>query len=371
MKNNYGIYVHIPFCKARCGYCAFSSCCDYSLRQPYFDKLFEEIDARADKSVAVSTVFLGGGTPSTVGTEYLDGLFARLAGRFDFSAVEEITVECNPESVTDDLLDCLKRNGVNRLSFGLQSTNDDTLKRIGRIHRYADFLSALNLAKRHGFDNVNADLILGLPEDITNFKRSVETVVDLPVTHVSVYALELHEGSPIYNLCKSRYDFDDDTLADMYDYAVETLSSRGFARYEISNFSRAGYNCKHNLNYWSEGRYFAFGAAASGFVGDARYTNPFDVNDYIATPTEQLLAIGERLSLDEQANEYVMLRLRLSNGVDLYEFKSRYNVEFWDCFPCARRLVDNGLLAVCNNSVSVPEDKVYVVNSILTELLDF
>ena len=368
---NHGIYVHIPFCRARCSYCAFSSCCDYDLQQPYFDKLFEEISARSDKSVKISTIYLGGGTPSSVETKYLDELFDRLNQSFDLTAAVETTVECNPESVTDELLACLKRNDVNRLSFGLQSTNDGTLKRIGRIHRYADFLNALKLSIKCGFDNLNADLILGLPEDVADFHRSVDAVSALPLTHVSVYALELHEHSPIYKLCKTQYDYDDDTLADMYDYAVETLAQNGFARYEISNFAVAGRCCRHNLNYWDEGRYFAFGAAASGFVGNVRYTNPYDVKDYVSTPIKKLLSAGDKLTQDDQANEYAMLRLRLSDGVDLDEFKLRYGADFFTFFPNAARLLKQGFLVCSCGRAYVPADKFYVVNSILSELLNF
>lgn len=371
MDNNYGIYIHIPFCKARCGYCAFSSCCDYSLQQPYFDKLFAEMELRSDKSAKISTVYLGGGTPSSVETKYLDMLFDKLAKYFDLSEVCETTAECNPESVTDNLLACLKSNSVNRLSFGLQSANDDTLRRIGRIHRFVDFTKALSLADRFGFNNVNADLILGLPEEIDTFKRSVLTVADMPVKHISVYALELHENSPIYKLCKSSYDYDDDTLADMYDYACNQLAKKGFARYEISNFSKYGYECKHNINYWSEGRYFAFGAAASGFIGDVRYTNPYDIRDYISIPTENLLAAGEKITCNEQANEYVMLRLRLSSGVDVAEFERRYGTDFLSFFPNAEKLIKQKFLVSDGGRVYVPADKIYVTNSILTELLNF
>ena len=371
MNNNYGIYVHIPFCKARCGYCAFSSCCDYSLQQAYFDKLFAEIEARSDKTVKVSTIYLGGGTPSSVDVKYLDMLFDKLNACFDLSAVVETSVECNPESVTGELLDCLKRNNVSRLSFGLQSTCDDTLKRIGRIHRYADFEHALKLARQHGFTNLNADLILGLPESIDTFRHSVDTVATLPLAHISVYALELHEHSPIYKLCKTSYNYDDDTLADMYDYAASTLAQHGFARYEISNFAQVGRECKHNLNYWDEGRYFAFGAAASGFVGNVRYTNPFDIKDYIKAPIEKLLKCGDKLTINEQANEYVMLRMRLTCGVDLAEFKRRYGADFANFFPNAELLSKQGLIVITDSRAYVPADKIYVVNSILTELLTF
>lgn len=371
MNNNYGIYVHIPFCKARCSYCAFSSCCDYSLQEEYFAKLYSEIAARSDKSVSVSTIYLGGGTPSSVETKYLDGVFSALRQYFDLSAVSEASVECNPESVTEVLLACLKRNGVNRLSFGLQSVNDNTLVRVGRIHRYSDFVKALTLARQFGFTNINADLILGLPESETDFYNSVETAVALPLTHVSVYALELHEGSPICALCKGIYGYSDDQLADMYDRAAAILSKNGFQRYEISNFAKAGYQCKHNLIYWNENRYFAFGASASGFVGNVRYTNPYGIKEYIAAPVTELLSSGDCISLSEQANEYAMLALRLSGGVALSEFKRRYGSDFFSFFANAERLTEQGLLIVDGDSVRVSADKIYVVNSILCELLNF
>ena len=366
---DYGIYVHIPFCKARCGYCAFSSCCDYGLQEQYFNKLFEEIERFSDRSAEIKTVYLGGGTPSSVDTEYLDKLFSRLRCSFNLSKAEEITVECNPESVNDKLLACLKRNGVNRLSFGLQSVNDDTLRRIGRIHRFADFVKAVELARKYGFDNVNADLILGLPEGFEDFRHSVEVVSRLPLSHVSVYALELHEDSAIYGICKSQYNFSEDELADMYDCACKELERAGFLRYEISNFAQAGRECRHNLNYWREGRYFAFGAAASGFVGNVRYTNPFDIKDYLTTPVNSMHISGEEISRDEQANEYVMLGLRLSSGVPLAEFEQKYGKDFFKFFPNAQSLCERGFLAVEQGFVKVPADKFYVVNSILCELL--
>lgn len=371
MKDNYGIYVHIPFCKARCGYCAFSSCCNYALQETYFAKICGEITARSDKSVAISTVYLGGGTPSSVEIKYIDVVFDALRQNFDLTAVSEISVECNPESVTEELLVCLKRNGVNRLSFGLQSVNDDTLKRVGRIHRYSDFLFALDLAESLGFDNINADLILGLPERAQDFYGSVKAVAALPLTHVSVYALELHDNTPFSDYCKKYYGYTDDELADMYDSAVSILAANGFSRYEISNFAKKGYECKHNLTYWNENRYYAFGASASGFVGDVRYTNPYGIDDYIRAPVADLVVGGETISRSEQANEYAMLRLRLSNGADTDEFRLRYGIDFFDFFPNALTLVKRGMLERRGKFVIVPDDKIYVVNSILCELLKF
>ena len=369
IKQKYSIYVHIPFCKARCGYCAFSSCTDFGLTERYFEKLFAEIEYYGDKSVEISTVYVGGGTPSSVDKNMLNDLFDRLRANFDLSKVVEVTVECNPESTTEELLRCLKANGVNRLSFGLQSVNDATLKRIGRLHDYKQFEKALNLARQLGFDNINADLIVGLPESREDFYHSVEVVGGLNLQHVSVYALELHKGTALYNLCKAEYPFDDDELADMYDRACERLCKCGLKRYEISNFAQVGRESKHNLNYWKEGRYFAFGASASGFVGDVRYTNPYDIKKYLVTPTKILHNDCEKLNNDEQANEFVMLGLRLIDGVSLLEFETRYGADFFAFFSNARKLVELGLLQVDSGRVFVPSDKLYIVNSILVELL--
>ena len=369
--DNYSIYVHIPFCKARCSYCAFSSSTDYSLVEQYFCKLFEEIEYFSDKDVPIYTVYLGGGTPSSVDKNLLNDLFDKLRTNYDLSQVKEISVECNPESVTEDLLHCLKANGVNRLSFGLQSANDSTLKRIGRLHNYKQFEHALKLARRHGFTNINADLIVGLPESADDFYRSVEVVAQIPIQHVSIYALELHEGTALYKLCEANYPHTDDELADMYDKAVQTLAKHGFERYEISNFAKEKKDCLHNLNYWQEGRYIAFGASASGFVGNVRYTNPYDMKDYLACNPKTMRLDSQSISLQEQANEFVMLGLRLSRGVSLSEFRNRYGKDFFEFFSQAKRLEKQGFLTVNNGSVRVPKDKLYVVNSILCELLNF
>ena len=365
----YGLYVHVPFCKARCGYCAFSSCTDYALVPQYFRKLFEEIELYRDKSVEISTVYVGGGTPSSVDKNLLNDLFDTLRANFDLSKAVEVTVECNPESVTEELLRCLKANGVNRLSFGLQSVNNVTLKRIGRLHSFSQFERALSLAEQLGFDNVNVDLIVGLPESEADFYRSVETVAKSGVQHVSVYALELHEGTPLFELYKTQFSRTDDELADMYDRACAILSENGFNRYEISNFSHLGWESRHNLNYWQEGKYFAFGASASGFVGNVRYVNPFEIKRYLSTPVKLLHNDCETVSSEEQANEFVMLGLRLTDGVSLDEFASRYGQDFFAFFPNARNLEGLGLLHVEKGRVFVPKEKLYVVNSILVELL--
>lgn len=362
---SYGIYVHIPFCKARCGYCAFCSCTDLQLIPAYFRALYAEVeDAPVEEQI--SSVYVGGGTPSVVGGQYLAELFARLKAKYVFSPDCEITVECNPESVTAELARTLVECGVNRVSLGLQSVNDVTLSKIGRLHTYADFLRAIDVFRAAGISNLNADLILGLPESSDDFLRSVKTVAELPVTHVSVYALELYKGLPLYDL-RDEICTDQDVLADLYDDAMAILSEHGFDRYETSNFAKQGKRCRHNLNYWQEGRYHGFGASASGFVRDVRYTNVADVTAYLRNPLQKQAMEVE--SLAEQAKEFVMLGLRLDDGISLAEFFGRFECDFFERYGSAQQLLNQGFLCRQGDRLFIPKDKFYIANSILAELL--
>ena len=369
--NNYpAIYVHVPFCKARCKYCAFSSCVNSDLISAYLTRLEQEIaSAKLGGDNKISTIFLGGGTPSVLGVQNISRIFSALKNKFDLSAVSEITLECNPESVSAELFDALVNVGVNRVSFGLQSVNDGTLKAIGRLHDFDGFLSALDTCRKHGITNVNADLILGLPESSADFCHSVDVVSTLPLTHVSVYALEIHPDTPFADYCQTHFPHTEDELADLYDYACAKLSTSGFTRYEISNFAKSGYACRHNLNYWQEGRYYGFGPSASGFVGNVRYRNVYDVSTYVSSfnAVEQ----SEIISARDEQSEFVMLSLRLSGGFSLSRFSERFGVDFFSRFPQATRLANLGMLSFNGDVVRIPDDKIYVCNSILADLVDF
>lgn len=358
--------MHIPFCKARCGYCAFSSCVDFSLCERYFNALFAEIDS-VEANVRITTMFWGGGTPSSVPVEYLRKLMEKLRDKFDLSHLEEFTVECNPESTTKQLMAELVSFGVNRISFGLQSVNDATLRAIGRLHNFPQFKKALEIARECGIVNVNADLIMGLPESDNDFLNTVSVVSELDLQHVSLYALEIHEENVAFRRLCEKFPHNDDELADLYDAAREILQDTGFERYEISNFAKRGYMCKHNLRYWTENRYFGFGAAASGFVGNVRYGNLFDIREYIARSGAR--DYSDTIETQEEICEYVMLGLRLQHGFSLQDFQSRYGCNFFEKFPAAHKLLGRGFLRENNGRISIADDKFYVTNSILTELL--
>ena len=338
------------------------------MQEAYFAKLYEEISHAELPVTDIGSVFLGGGTPSVADSRYIVRLFELLRDRFVFTDDCEITTEVNPESATTDKLKMFRDIGINRISFGLQSLNDKTLAKVGRLHSAKQFLQALDDALNTGFDNINADLILGLPETQQDFLYTVDTAVRLPLTHLSLYALELYPDTPLFSI-RDQIPSDQDYLADLYDQAVARFNKAGFVRYETSNFARDGKRCRHNLNYWHEGRYYGFGASASGFVGDVRYDNVRNIVDYIVA--DNVRSNVETESLDTQANEYVMLALRLQEGVDLTDFRMRYGYEFFDYFAAANSLVKQGFLAHTNDRVTIPDDKYYVANSILSELVDF
>ncbi len=366
----YSIYVHIPFCRARCGYCAFCSSTDFALCGGYFSALAAEAEQRRSKE-KICSVFLGGGTPSAVSEKYIDSLFDKLSDCFDLSECREITAECNPESADEDKLACFAANGVNRLSIGLQSANDKTLAAIGRIHRYDDFLRAVCAAEKKGFDNIGADLIIGLPETCEEFLHTVSGVTKLPLSHLSLYALELYDGTPLKDIMpKENDDARSDRMADWYDQAAEILSDNGFLRYEISNFARNGRVCAHNIHYWEEGRYYGLGASAHGFAGNIRYSNTDDIRGYINSAQEGMFERTEEfISSEDEMREYVMLGLRLEQGIDVGDFSCRFSKKFDDCFPSAEKLTADGFLERHGCRVRVPKDKFYVLNSILAELL--
>ncbi len=365
---NIGVYIHIPFCKARCGYCNFCSSTNFNLQNQYFDKLIQQINC--SNGGKVTTIFIGGGTPSSVSLSNTKRLLDCLKVNFDLSALAEFTVECNPESATKQYLSLLKEYGVNRISFGLQSVNDNTLKLIGRLHNYQGFLQALSNAHQVGFTNINADLIIGLPESSQDFLHSVTTLCALPITHVSMYALELSEQSPLYQLCNERYHFDDDTIAELYQQATDILASNGFERYEISNFAKSGSICKHNLSYWQQRHYYGFGASACGYIGNQRYTNPKTLQSYMDTPIDQLVQVEETLTEQDKAFEYVMLGLRLTQGIDLTHLQQQYNFDFFEHFCNSHFLLSKGLLAQQDNRIYIPTQHVYLTNSILVSLFE-
>lgn len=332
-----GIYIHIPFCRSKCQYCDFYSLGgsrDRRLVDNYLQSLanhMKETGAIAPEYL-VDTVYFGGGTPSFFGADNLRRIFAELQHRFKLDKQAEITFEANPDSVNDQLLKKLRAEGFNRISLGVQNDDDEMLKKLGRPHTYEQARQAVQKARRAGFENISVDLMFGLPnQTLSQWEDTLEHVLLMHPEHVSCYALKVEENTPLWEYKDCANLPDDDTQADMYLRAVEILKDAGYRQYEISNFAKPGFECRHNLKYWLGGEYLGFGpAAASDFAGK-RFTNKSDIHNYIQGILEQnvtILSECETLPLRDRAGEYLMLRLRTAYGINAEEYEKNFLMPF-------------------------------------------
>ena len=328
MKNNQiGIYVHIPFCKQKCYYCDFVS---YNNRNNFMEKyvqaLEKEIQLQEIKS-EITTIYIGGGTPSYIDAKYIKEILEEIRNKKVFREAE-ITIEVNPGTVTLEKLKEYKNCGINRLSIGLQSTQDNLLKTIGRIHNFEEFLETYKMARKVGFENINVDLMLGLPsQKISDLKESLEKVLELEPEHISVYSLIVEENTPIADKIEKNELIlpEEETERNMYWYIKNTLELNGFHHYEISNFAKRGFESKHNLNCWNQQEYIGFGVAAHSYVDNVRYSNTENLEKYIdnieqGTPENNKI-IHEVQNENDKKKEFMLLGLRKIDGIKISEFK--------------------------------------------------
>jgi oxygen-independent coproporphyrinogen-3 oxidase len=349
------LYVHIPFCRSRCAYCAFNTYAGLDALIPaYGEALCVEIRAAPvhpqDTSCA-TTVYFGGGTPSLLPVGVLARILDGLRERFPLLPDAEVTLEANPGTVDRAYLRAVRELGVNRLSLGVQSVHEDELRLLGRIHSWEDAVGALEAARAAGLENVNLDLIYGLPgQTLARWQETLEAALSLEPDHLSLYALTLEEGTPLQERV-ARGELpppDDDTAAEMYEWAEARLARAGYVHYELSNWARAErYFCRHNLTYWYNEPYLGFGAGASSWWGGRRWTNVRHPEEYIRrlaagqSVAEEVEEIGPRLEMGET----MMMGLRLVNGVSDARFRARFGVGLADVFGGAlARLSDLGLL---------------------------
>ena len=334
-KTPLGIYVHVPFCRSKCQYCDFYSltCKDDKSIETYLRAVCAHIkeSGALTPGYKVDTIYFGGGTPSFLGSDALATILTTIRRNFDVDPNAEITFEANPDSVSDQLLRRLKAEGFNRVSLGVQSDNDETLRKLGRPHDYAQVVSAVQRIRKAGFKNLSLDLMYGLPgQKLTDWKDTLERVITLNPDHISCYALKLEEGTPLHD-CKEILNIaDDDTQADMYLAAVEILRSHSFRQYEVSNFARKGLYSRHNMKYWSGGEYLGFGPNASSDFGGRRFVIVRDLQAYvngIKTGGEVLQEVDE-VPLRERAGEYLMLRLRTITGINREEYERKFLLPF-------------------------------------------
>lgn len=323
------LYIHIPFCRRKCLYCDFySAIYDSSIASSYIDALAGQIEGLDGP---FSTVYIGGGTPSALGKNLLDKLFE--GAKRILPGVSEFTMEANPESIDEEKIKLLLDAGVNRLSIGLQSFNEQKLKKLGRIHDARKAADAVSNAAKKGFKNISVDLIFGVwGERPDIWKRDLEEAVKLPVTHISCYSLTYEKGTPLFQAVEngSVKPLDDETAAAMYEAAIDLLSLRGFKQYEVSNFAKPGFECRHNLNYWENNPYVGLGASAVSYINGARTKNIADVKEYLKRfeSGRPLAESGEKLPPVKMAKETAAIKIRTKDGIDFRWFRDKTGFDF-------------------------------------------
>lgn len=338
-----GIYVHIPFCKQKCYYCDFKS---YANKEELIEKYIKwlkyeikevgegnklDYENDLDELVTVKTIYIGGGTPSYLDSKYIKEIIEEIRENFKLADKVEITIEVNPGTVNKTKLLDYINSGINRISIGLQSTDNELLKRIGRIHKYEDFLQTYNMAREVGFKNINVDLMIALPgQTIAKLEKGLKQVIDLQPEHISLYSLIIEDGTKIEKMLKNNEITlpDENIERKMYWETKKVLEEAGYIHYEISNFAKEGYKSEHNWNCWSQKEYMGFGVAAHSYTNDVRFSNIDSIEEYIENYEQgnvtDNFVFHEKQTQSSKMKEYMMLGLRKIEGISIQEFKNKF-----------------------------------------------
>ena len=331
-----GIYIHIPFCKQKCFYCDFCSFANKNEMQgKYVETVINEIKNITHKEkYTVTTIYLGGGTPSILNPNYIKNILQEIKSSFEILDDAEITIEINPGTVNEEKLKRYKEYGINRLSIGLQSANDKILKKIGRIHDYKQFEETFFYARKCGFKNINVDLMIGLPtQAVEDVKQTLEKIIQKNPEHISVYSLIIEEGTIIEKMInENKLQLpDEETERIMYWTVVNELKENGYNQYEISNFSKKTYESKHNTNCWKQNQYIGLGTSAHSYLNKKRYSNTNNIEEYIKNIQENNISknitIHEEQTEESTMNEYMLLGLRMIQGININEFKQKFKTD--------------------------------------------
>lgn len=377
-KKRLGIYIHIPFCKSKCAYCDFYSG-NFSAadREEYLFCLVEHIKRLAPTAddYAVDSIFLGGGTPTVIGGEGIARIGEALSIAFHLSRDTEFSVEANPGTVERADLGTMKRAGVNRISFGLQSSHDSELKALSRIHSYSEFLSAYSDARNAGFDNINIDLMYGLPDQtVDSFAETVERVSALSPEHLSLYGLKIEDGTPFGRMRDRLVLPDEDSEYEMYLMAADLLGAAGYRHYEISNYAKPGQECRHNLKYWDALEYIGFGPSAYSYFGGRRYGYIGDLTEYIAAVKAgcEPIEYSEEITEKDREAEYIMLRLRLRDGITRGDFYDRFGIDFAEKYrEKLSKYISLGIMENDRDRYYLGDRGMYVSNTVISDIAEF
>lgn len=368
------LYIHIPFCKQKCFYCDFPSYASKeSLMDEYVESLIIEIK-KETKNKCFKSIFIGGGTPSYLTEELLEKLLKEV-NKIEKTNDYEWSIECNPGTLEDEKLRIMKKNGVNRISFGLQAVQNQFLNKIGRIHTFDEFKINFNKAREIGFNNINVDLMFGLPnQNVANWVESLETIGELGPEHISAYSLIIEEGTAFYSM----YDKgllklpSEDEEREMYSITKETLSNLGYHQYEISNYSKGLKECEHNKVYWRCEEYIGVGSSSSSFYNNKRYKNSDDVEEYINKINSNESTKEEIYdnTTEDNMEEFMFMGLRLVEGIKKEEFKERFNKDIYSIYG---DVIDKnklmGLLKDEENRLFLTEKGIEVSNSVMAEFI--
>ena len=381
MRRELELYIHIPFCVKKCAYCDFlSGPASNQQIEEYVQALIEEIRYYKEfvKKYEVSTVFWGGGTPSLLTGEQMKALMEALGQTFFIRQNAEITMEANPGTVTVEKLLACQKAGINRISFGLQSVNNEELKILGRIHTYEEFLESYEAARKAGFQNINVDLISAIPKQtVSSWEQTLQTIISLQPEHISAYSLIVEEGTTFAKLygegCKLEHLLPtEEDERRMYERTEELLREAGYHRYEISNYAKEGYECQHNLGYWERKEYLGLGLGASSLIEETRFHNIDEMEEYLRDANNPILLRREQEKLDrqEQMEEFIFLGLRKIRGIQEEKFAEMFGEDIWDCYgKNLERVIKEGLLEREEGVLRLTRKGIDVSNYVFYEIL--
>ena len=345
--NLIGLYIHIPFCKQKCKYCDFISFekCEAQIINEYIDALISEIKYKAndlklqDNRYLIKTIYIGGGTPSIIDEKYIYKILDIIYDNFEIMNNCEISIEVNPGTVDEEKLKTYKAAGINRLSIGLQTSNDELLKQLGRIHDYKKYVQTVELAKKVGFDNINTDIMIGIPnQTIYDVEDTLNKLIELDISHVSVYSLILEEGTELTRLVNlNKLSLPDEEIERyMYWFAKRKLEDNGYIHYEISNFAKPSFRCQHNIDCWNQKEYLGIGLNAASYMNNMRYKNVSNLRQYISNVENNKwqanTIIEEKQTKRDKMNEFIILGLRMTKGVSLDSFEKKFQENLSDVY---------------------------------------
>ena len=377
MNNNItNLYIHIPYCDHICSYCDFyKKKAKQEQITKYITYLEKELLLKKDLLQNINIIYVGGGTPSSIGLNNLNLFFNILKKYINLNNLIEFSIECNPKDITFDLINLFKENNINRISLGIQTLNNKKLKFLNRNHNKKDVINCLKVLKKCDFKNVNADLMYGLPNDNFNLiKKDLKIFKKYNLTHISCYSLILEEKTILYNkYLKGEFKlFDEDKEAKLYYKIQKYLNKSNYLQYELSNYCINGYECLYNLNTWDNNHYLGIGTSASYYIDNKRYTNIKNTDVYFNSLNENKLSFYEeiQLSIEDQIYEEIMLGLRKTKGINVINFNTKYNCDIYNKYPNINFLINNNFLVFDNEYLFIPKDKLYISNTIINKILD-